>query len=232
VCLHAIRHIVKARAPTILDLNFMQAHFADTGLMRSLWGDMGDSIRITSRSICALVARQVVFRKQYWLNLEDLHWLQEVTGISSIATLEADSTVLHQMNFKSFVNGALPNIMSHRDLSAEDATSFNETLAIILGVRTDDHDYFATHDWQTRLSEEVGRIQQYDYQGGVEVFDRLRLVFPFLPSVTSAYAAVPSPPPSYYPIPPLPVCHYTSGKMSFANEEPLRTSEYWRNLIY
>ncbi|KAF8495920.1 hypothetical protein F5888DRAFT_1707467 [Russula emetica] len=164
--------------------------------MRSLWGDMDGSIRITSRSICALVARQVI-RKQR-LKGEVLSWLQEVIGESSNSILEADVTMLDQMNFKSFVNGVLPDYMWHHDFSTEDAASFNETLAILLGVRADGHDYFTTPDWQTRLSEEVGRIRRYDRQGGSVVFDKLRLVFPSLPPVTSAHAVVP---PSH-PIPP------------------------------
>ena len=87
------------------------------------------------------------------------------------------------MNFKSFVIGALPNRALHRDLSTEDATSFNETLAILLGVRTDNHDYITTPDGQTRLSEEVGRIQRYDPEGGRELFDRLHSMFPSLSAV-------------------------------------------------
>ncbi|KAF8495904.1 hypothetical protein F5888DRAFT_1707271 [Russula emetica] len=171
--------------------------------MRSLWDHVDDSVRITSRSICALVARQVI-RKQR-LKGAVLSWLREVTGESSNSILDANITVLDQMNFKSFVNGALPpSYLPHRDLSTEDATSFNETLAILLGVRTDDHDYFNTPDGQTRLSEEVGRIQRYDPQGGFEVFDKLRLVFPSLPPVTSAHAEV-SPSRAYLIIPPSPV---------------------------
>jgi hypothetical protein len=176
VCLHAIRHIVKANAPTIRDLNFMRDHFANTGLMGDFWRDMDDSIRITSCSIYALVARQVI-RKQR-LEGADLSWLQEVTGASSNSILEANVSLLDQMNFKYFVNGALP---PHRDLSTEDITSFKGTLAILLGARTDDHDYFITPEWRTRLSEEVGRIQRYDRQGGSQVFNKLRLVFPTLP---------------------------------------------------
>ena len=192
LCLQAISHIIKAKAPTIPDLNFIRAHFADTGLMRLLWGDMDDSIRISSRSICALVARQVV-RKQR-LKGAVLSWLQEVTGEPSHSILEAGVTVLDQMNFKSFVNGALP----HRNFSDEDTTVFNETLAILLGIRTDGPDHFTTRDWQTQLSEEVGRIQRYDYHGGSEIFDRLRLVFPSLPHpvTTSAHPVVPILPPS------------------------------------
>jgi len=169
VCLHAIRHIVKA--PTIPDLDYMRAHFANTGLMQSLWSDRDDSIRMMSRSICALVARQVVRKRP--LKGAVLSWLQEVTGESSKSILEANLTELDRMIFKSFVNGALPNYYhsSFSGLSTEDTTSFNETLAIILGVRTDGHNYFTIPEWQTRLSKEVGRMQQYGRQGALEVFD-------------------------------------------------------------
>jgi hypothetical protein len=198
VCLHAICHISKARAPTILDLDFIRDHFADTGLMRALWDDDDNSIRITSRSICALVARQVV-RKQR-LEGEDLYWLQEVSGSSSNAILEADDIVRDQINFKSFVNGVLSNHVSH--LSTKDTITFNETLAILLRMNTHGHGYFTTPDWQTRLSEEVGRIKQYDHRGGKEVFNKLRLVFPSLPRVASAHAVVH---PSQLIPPPIPV---------------------------
>jgi len=67
----------------------------------------------------------------------------------------------------------------------EDAASFNETLGILLGV-TDGDDHFTTSELETRLSEEVRRIQQYDRQGNFEVFNRLRVVFPSLPPVTPA----------------------------------------------
>jgi hypothetical protein len=200
VCLHALRHIAKGEAPTIPDLKFMRTHFANTSLMRSLWRDTDDSIRITSRSICALVARQVV-RKQRPEG-EVLSWLQEVTGESSNSILQADLTMLDQMNFKSFVIGALPDHVPHRDVSAEDTTSFNETLAILLGVRTDIHNYFSTPDREIRLSQEIERIERYDRQGGLEIFDRLRSVFPYLslPPVTSA-PPFPVPPPSEFPPP-------------------------------
>ena len=200
VCLHAICHISKAKAPTRPDLDFMRDHFADTGPMRALWNVDDNSIRIASRSICALVARQVIRKRR--LKGEDLYWLQEVTGISSNAMFEADVTVRDQINFKSFVHGVLSNHVSH--LSTKDTTSFNETLAILLGVRIDNHDYFTTPDWETRLSEEVGRIQRYDRQGGFEVFDKLRLVFPSLPHVTSTHAGVL---PSHLIPPPSPVLH-------------------------
>ena len=203
VCLHAIHHIVKANAPTVPDLNFMRGHFANTGLMQSLWGDMGESIRMTSRSICALVAKQVIRKQQ--LDEADLSWLRDVTGKPSNSILQANVTVRDHMNFKSFVIEALRNHVPHSDILAEDATTFNETLAILLGIRTHGPDYFTDREWQTRLSEEVGQIQRYDRPGALEVLNALRLVFPSLPPpVISTHEGVP--PSQLFP-PPNPVLH-------------------------
>ena len=204
--LHVIRHIVKTNSPTFLDLNFICAHFANTGVMGPLWNDCYNSVRMTSRSICALVARRVVRKRR--LEGAVLSWLQNVTGEFSQSFLKVDTTVRDQMNFKSFVKGALPPDTSgdlpFYDLSTEDTTTFNETLAILMGVRADDHrddcDYFTSHKWHTLLSKEVGRIQRHDDQGGLEVFGKLRKVFPLLPPLTSAHAVIPSS--SSYSIPP------------------------------
>jgi hypothetical protein len=179
VCLDVIHHI--AKAPSIPDLNFMRAYFANISLMRELWNDNDDSIRITSRSICALVARQVV--RKIRIEDADLGWLQEVTGEPSNAILEADAAVRDQMNFKSFVYGVLPNHATH--LSTEDATSFKETLAILMNVRTDNRT-----NLQIRLSEEMRWIQQYDPEGSREIFDRLHSMLPSIyPSVSRLHGA-------------------------------------------
>ena len=209
-CLHTIRHVVKANEATTPDLYLTRASLAlaNTSLMQLLWDDMDDSIRMTSRSICALVAKQVV-RKQP-LNEVDRSWLEEVTGESpnSILEAEANVTVLGHMNFISFVNGALPDQETYRDLSAEDATSFNETLAILLDVTANRHDYFTNPGWETRLSEEVERMQEHDPEGASEVFDKLRLVFPSLPPVTFVHPIDPPPraatPPGLRGTPPSP----------------------------
>ncbi|KAF8487740.1 hypothetical protein F5888DRAFT_1953307 [Russula emetica] len=183
VCLTAIHHI--AKASSIPDLNFVRSKFANISLMRVLWNDRDDSIRIISRSICALVARQVIRKRR--LEDADISWLEEVLGEPSNAILENNVTVRDQMNFKSFLYGALPSHGSH--FSTEDAISFNETLAILLDVRTDDPYYFSTPDWQNRLDEEVAQIQQYDPEGGREVFNRLHsmfLSFSAVPAVDTA----------------------------------------------
>ncbi|KAF8492064.1 hypothetical protein F5888DRAFT_1928158, partial [Russula emetica] len=74
VCLHAIRHIAKDPIPDS-DLDFMRTHFANTDLMENLWEDDNITIRVTSRSICALVAKQVVRNP---LSMPTLRWLDKV----------------------------------------------------------------------------------------------------------------------------------------------------------
>jgi hypothetical protein len=189
VCLDAIRHISKT--PDIPELNFVRANFANIGLMRTLWGDSDTAIRVTSRSICALIARQVGRRD--WLEEEELRWLQDVTGETSHEILNADVEARDRMNFKSFVYGVLLNQVGY--LPTEDATSFRETLAILLDVvRTDPH--FDLPSSQNQLSEEVRRIHRDDPQGSHEVVNRLHSVFQFIPPPFSIpmIQSVPLPP--------------------------------------
>jgi uncharacterized protein DUF6535 len=172
VCLDAIHDVSKT--PSIPELNFVRANFANIGHMRTLWDDSDTSIRVTSRSICALVARQVIREP---LEEPQLRWLQEVTGETSHAMLNADVDMRDHINLKSFVYGVLSNQLV--DLPNGDATSFKETLAILLDVRGDVH--FDTDISRNRLSEEVLRIQQDDPPGSYQVVNRLCSIFPFLP---------------------------------------------------
>jgi hypothetical protein len=190
VCLDAINQISKT--PDIPELNFVRANFANIGLMRTLWDDNDTAIRVTSRSICALIARRVGRRD--WLEEEELRWLQDVTGETSHEILNADVEARDRMIFKSFVYGVLSNQVG--DLPTEDATSFRETLAILLDVRTDPH--FDLPSSQNQLSEEVRRIHRDDPQGSHEVVNRLHSVFPLIPP------PFPIPMIQSAPLPPLP----------------------------
>ncbi|KAF8495876.1 hypothetical protein F5888DRAFT_1707018, partial [Russula emetica] len=143
--------------------------------MRPLWDDSDTAIRVTSRSICALIARQVGRRD--WLEEEELRWLQDVLGETSHEILNADVETRDRMNFKSFVYGVLAKQVG--DLPPEEATSFRETLAILLDARTDPH--FDLDSSQNQLSEEVIRIRQDDLQGSREVVNRLLSMFSFIP---------------------------------------------------
>ena len=170
VCLDAIHNIVKD--PSVPDLNYVRANFANIGLMRA-WLDSSDTaIRVASRSICALLAKQVL--REEWFEEQQLRWLQEVT--ESRAVYSADPETKNRLIFKSFVRGVLSN--QEGDLPTEDAASFEETLAILLDVGDDAH--FDT-GFQIRLSEEVGWMHWDDPEGSGDVVDKLRAMFPFLP---------------------------------------------------
>ena len=184
VCLDSIHYI--AKAPDIPDFNFVWTNFANIELMRALWDDNDSAIRFTSRSICALLARKVV-RKPLEEARPWLCWLHDVTGEAPTAILDADIVTRDRMNFKSFVYGVLSNHPG--DLPIEDATSFKETLAILLDARYDAHfdTNFYTIISRNRLCEEVGWIQQNYPQGSREVVAKLRSIFPFLPAYPLLY---------------------------------------------
>ena len=172
VCLDAIRNITKE--PSVPDFNYVRANFANISLMRA-WLDSSDTpIRVASRSICALLAKQVI--REEWLEEPQLRWLQEVTG--SRAVYSANPETKNHMNFKSFVNGVLSN--QEGDLPTEDETSFKETLAILLDVGSDAH-FDTDIPNRQRLSEEVGWMHWDDPEGSGDVVNKLRAMFPFLP---------------------------------------------------
>ena len=191
VCLDAIHDISKT--PDVPDLNFVRANFANIGLMETLWDDGNSAIRITSHSICALLARRVGRRD--WLEEDELRWLERVTGETSRDIFRADVETRDRMIFKYFVYGVLSNQAG--DLPAEDATSFKETLAILLNVRTDPQ--FDRETSRNQLSEEIGRIRWDDPEGSREVVDRLHSMFSFI--------APPFPIPMTQPAPPATSTH-------------------------
>ncbi|KAI0268968.1 hypothetical protein BGY98DRAFT_1101359 [Russula aff. rugulosa BPL654] len=171
VCLDAIYNISKTHY--VSEPDFVLADLADIGLMRTLWDDSDNAIRVTSRSICALNARRLVNRSG-GLKDDDLRWLEDVIGETAHHIFHADLETLVRMNFKSYVYGVLSSSNEVDDLPIE---SFKETLAILLNVQTGQETdvHFTTDTSRNRLSEEVGRLQRND------VVYRLQLVFPFLP---------------------------------------------------
>ena len=177
----------------------MRANFADIGLMETLWDDSDTSIRVTSRSICALIARRVGRRDR--LEEEELRWLQGVIGATPHQILNADVETRDRMNFQSFVHGVLSNQVG--DLPTEDATSFKETLAILLDIRTDPQ--FDRETSQNQLSEEVGRIRQDFPEDSRQVVDRLLSMFLFIaPPIPFPVPIIQS-----APLPPLPTGTHT-----------------------
>ena len=139
VCLEAVRHVAEALVdpnayPQPEVLCDVRIHFANISLMRAMWADADTAIRVTSRSICALLARCLMRRGQ--LEGPELAWLEFVTGEPSNTIFKSlgDNPTLERMNLKSFVYGVLSPHMG--ELSTEHAASFERTLAILMGALT------------------------------------------------------------------------------------------------
>ncbi|KAH9074296.1 hypothetical protein EDB83DRAFT_2356101 [Lactarius deliciosus] len=139
VCLNAVHHIARAYSgvsygvslPETL-LEDVRINFANIKLMRSLWADEDPVIRVTSRSICALLAKHILHK--YPPRDSELAWLQDVLGESSNTIYNSlqDPPTVNNMNIDSFVYGVLSYPTG--DLPAAQATSFVDTLAILMGV--------------------------------------------------------------------------------------------------
>jgi Family of unknown function (DUF6535) len=177
VCLDIIHHI--AKSPDIPDLNFMRANFANIVLMRPLWTDSDTNICVTSRSICALLAKKVV-RQVHWARDPQTAWLQAVVGEefdrNQIYSLRSEISTLDRMILKFFLYGVLLN--QDGDLPTESSKCFKETLAILLDVQTQADDDFDMVAYKERLEGEVRWIQQDNTRGNV-VVDKLRSIFLF-----------------------------------------------------
>jgi hypothetical protein len=138
VCLNAIHHIARAFSdvssgvslPETL-LQDLRINFANVHLMRPLWTDKDPTIRVTSRSICALLARHI----KYPPRDSELAWLQDVLGQPPTTihnALEGLGNV-DNMNIDSFAHGVLSGETG--DLPAEPAVAFVDTLAILMNAR-------------------------------------------------------------------------------------------------
>lgn len=177
VCLHAVHHIAKSFIVSsesgIREISYylhkMVTGLANVSLMQALWDDEDPAVRVTSRSICALLARLVI---RDWLFPES-NWLHHVIGesVEVIRNSHDDIPALDRMNLKSFVFGVLKY---QGDLPAEQVTCFTETLAILMDAgfkRPFDRTIF-----QRQLST-LESIEQDDREGWDDVVDKLQLMF-------------------------------------------------------
>ena len=197
ICLNAVLNIVKPSSvrggvsPTESVLSDVRTNFANIGLMRGLWADTDPSIRLVSRSICALLARRVLRKPQ--LEQSELAWLQDVIGKPSNTIYNALNNLptLDSMNLDAYIYDVLSRQTD--DLPIIQATSFVETLSILSsGGRTSE---FVFH----RLTLEGGItafIQRADGQDNRlrEVVGKLRRIYDgVFPS------PIPEPQTSYHP---------------------------------
>lgn len=138
VCLDALHRIVKASitiygvSPPESVLRDVRTNFANVGHLRALWTDADPSVRLLSRSYCALLARHLL--RKYPLEQSELAWLQDVMGRPSNAIYNSlgDVAKVDGMNLDSYVHGVLS--YDAGDLALRDATIFMDTLATLAGA--------------------------------------------------------------------------------------------------
>ena len=177
VCLNAVHHIARSFGgvsygvflpETVLD--DVRIKFANIVLMRTLWTDTDPAIRITSRSICALLANHILHKPSP--HDSDLAWLQDVLGQPSnrIYNSLRDRSTVDNMNIDSYVYGVLS--YSTGDLPVESAATFVDTLAIIMNAG--DKTAIRRSIFEGGISELLRRAENYDYLR--EVADHLRRI--------------------------------------------------------
>jgi hypothetical protein len=135
VCLDAVHHVVKAFISPSGDpvrgmrslVDDTRSNFAEINLMQNLWADADAAVRVTSRSICALLARLLMRRN--WFEAMELGWLRDVTGEPELIIFDSRREDLDRMNLKSFVCGVLSDQVD--DLPTEQVISFTETLVLL-----------------------------------------------------------------------------------------------------
>jgi len=137
VCLEAVRLVAEASIdPNAVPeevLRDIRINFANINLMRAMWADDDAAIRLTSRSICALLARSLIHRGE--LDRPELTWLQDVTEATANAISNSPITELYHINRKSFVCGVLSPPMGG-GLPTDHVASFERILAILMGAVT------------------------------------------------------------------------------------------------
>jgi hypothetical protein len=179
-CLNAVHHVAKALVvpgPFSLSesdsvFNDVRTSFADIGLMQTFWTDSDPSIRIAARSICALLARNLL--RKYSPEESELAWLQEVLGKSpnTIFTALGITSTVDPMNIDAYVYGVFSR--QTKDLSKEQAKSFVGTLKILTNAGSESH--FRLDNLEGGLS---AFIQRADKQDGHqrEVVEKLRRAY-------------------------------------------------------
>ena len=179
-CLGAVHHI--ARASTIPNddprfpylLKDLRIQFANIPLMRALWVEKDPAIRVTARSICALLAKHLL--RQRPLEQQELAWLQDVMGqpsCSEISNQLNNPPALDHMTIDSFVYGVLSGQTDA--LPIVQATSFVKTLAILMDLETQAVlDKVAFADSLVSL---IRRIEEGGHQDRDDVVDKLLDIF-------------------------------------------------------
>ena len=179
VCLGALHQIVRAstipsddpRFPYLL--NDLRIQFANIPLMRALWVEKDPAIRVTARSICALLAKHLLHQRP--LGQRELAWLQGVIGLppGEISNRLNSPPALDDMNVDSFVYGVLSD--QTYNLPITQATSFVKTLAILMNLETQAAN--DRHIFADKLVALIRRIEESGHEARDDVVDKLLDIF-------------------------------------------------------
>jgi Family of unknown function (DUF6535) len=185
MCLKTIHHVAKASIiPTdnggvvqsMGILSDLRVNVANMGLMRIFWADSDISIRVISRSICALLARQFL-RKRPFIAPE-LAWLQDVLNepANTIYRSLDNLAAVDSMNIDSFVYGVLSN---PSDNLLNDQV-FMETLVILMNAGS--QAAVRKSAFKTGLSALLRRAEQEDHRLHVSFYKLKEIFEHFFPS--------------------------------------------------
>lgn len=189
VCLDAVHHIAKASVvtPDISPsydsaLEDVRIKFANIRLMREFWANRDPTIRMTARSICALLAKYLSRKDSEQIGQPELAWLEDVLGKRSgiIYSQLGNYTALDNMAIDSFVYGSLSHQTDYSDLPFAQATSesFIESLVILTnsGTRIDDI-HRDIRVFADKFGSLVRRVEGSSHQHRDSVVDKLRRIF-------------------------------------------------------
>jgi hypothetical protein len=170
MCLRTI-HSITLDSDFNDNTGFIRRNFAEFGRMQAMWAHSDPEVRITSRSICASLARYLLRTRQF--ERSQLAWLRDVTGEEPRTIFGADPDTQARMNLKAFVFGVLAH--QQGDLPAEHATSFTESLANLMDAGTQRP--FDSTAFRTRLPVLIADIQQSTAAGSAEIVDKFDRMF-------------------------------------------------------
>ena len=181
VCLNALHHIAKASishsivSPSSFSpLDDMRLHFANMDRMRPLWAESDPAIRVTARSICALLAKQLLRKPN--LKVGELSWLHDVMDRPPNEVFQAlrvnDFGKADNMNFDSFVNGVLSQQTG--DLPNVQAILFTETLQAL--VNTNNQTSIHADNFKAWLTSLIQQMEEEGDQDRGDVVGKLRSV--------------------------------------------------------
>ena len=207
VCFEFVNHVLKtiledihneAPQPEIWSLlDEIRTDFASIDHIRRMWKDNDAAIRVTARSICALLAGCLIHKPA--LEAAELGWLAEVLGKSSHEIYGIDDALLYRINLESFVRGILPLQEGDKNLRTEYTISFTETLANLMGAGRQapfDPDIFSQG-----ISDLIDSMQEDGPQGALMATELRHMFRDFLPSPAPSPTPSPSPAPSPIPLP-------------------------------